>query len=43
MTGAPVNINDSPFLFNWVVSEVGGGYDPHTGVFTAPVSGHYVF
>jgi len=31
------------FVFDIVNLNVGGGYDPHTGVFTAPISGYYKF
>ena len=34
---------DSPIKFDAVVSNIGGGYNPATGVFAAPVSGLYVF
>ena len=30
-------------VFNIVNLNVGGGYNPHTGVFTAPISGYYKF
>jgi hypothetical protein len=30
-------------VFPRVVYNIGGGYDPNTGVFTAPVDGHFVF
>ena len=30
-------------IFNQVISNVGNGYDPKTGVFTAPRAGTYIF
>ena len=33
---------DSPLKFDAVISNIGGAYNPATGVFTAPASGLYV-
>ena len=35
--------NSGTLVFNQVISNVGNGYDPKTGVFTAPKAGTYVF
>ncbi|XP_056014490.1 uncharacterized protein LOC130046569 [Ostrea edulis] len=35
--------NSGTLVFPRVVYNIGGGYDPNTGVFTAPVDGHFVF
>jgi len=34
---------NQPVVFDRVVTNVGNAYNPHVGVFTAPVSGIYVF
>lgn len=41
----PVNVgsSNSPFKFQTIVPNVGNAYNSQTGVFTAPVSGNYVF
>ena len=31
------------FLFDTIVTNIGGGYNAHTGLFTAPVTGVYIF
>ena len=35
--------NSGTLVFPLVIHNVGGGYNRHTGVFTAPTDGHYVF
>ena len=40
--GVPLG-QHSMLVFDKVVLNVGDGYDPHTGIFTAPVSGVYSF
>lgn len=36
-------VDDSTIKFDQVVTNVGNGYNPKTGVFTCPISGTYVF
>ncbi|XP_061193476.1 uncharacterized protein LOC133201702 [Saccostrea echinata] len=43
VSSASSSWNSGTLVFDRVVYSVGGGYDSRTGVFTAPVSGHYVF
>ncbi|XP_078317585.1 complement C1q-like protein 3 [Crassostrea virginica] len=35
--------NSGTLIFNQVISNVGDGYNPKTGIFTAPMDGMYVF
>jgi len=35
--------NGAEFVFNTVVTNVGGGYNSSTGRFTAPINGYYMF
>ncbi|XP_062595695.1 uncharacterized protein LOC134257062 [Saccostrea cucullata] len=35
--------NSGTLVFDRIVYNIGGGYDSSTGVFTAPVDGHFVF
>ena len=44
MSPGPVNIGgNSPFVFDIIVTNIGGGYNSHTGIFIAPFDGVYVF
>ncbi|XP_061176744.1 caprin-2-like [Saccostrea echinata] len=42
-TGAGGIGSGSTLVFPVVINNVGGGYDPGTGIFTAPMAGQYVF
>ena len=35
--------NSGALIFNRVISNIGNGYNFHTGVFTVPIAGTYVF
>ncbi|XP_062603373.1 uncharacterized protein LOC134265142 [Saccostrea cucullata] len=42
-TTSSASWNSGTLVFDKVINNVGGGYNRHTGIFTAPVEGHYVF
>ncbi|XP_062615412.1 complement C1q tumor necrosis factor-related protein 6-like [Saccostrea cucullata] len=42
-TGAGGIGSESTLVFPVVINNAGGGYDPGTGIFTAPTAGQYVF
>jgi hypothetical protein len=43
MSSASSSWNSGTLVFPAVVYNIGRGYDPNTGIFTAPVDGHFVF
>jgi hypothetical protein len=42
-TANPIATDDTPFVFNTALHNVGAGYDVSTGEFTAPTTGVYYF
>ncbi|XP_062598300.1 multimerin-2-like [Saccostrea cucullata] len=43
VTSSSTSWNSGTLVFNKVINNVGGGYNPNTGIFTAPLNGDYVF
>lgn len=43
VTSTSTTWNSGTLVFDAIISNVGNGYNPRTGVFTAPMNGAYVF
>ncbi|XP_061195822.1 complement C1q tumor necrosis factor-related protein 3-like isoform X2 [Saccostrea echinata] len=43
VTSSSSSWNSGTLVFDRIVYNIGGGYDSSTGIFTAPVNGHFVF
>ncbi|XP_056013616.1 uncharacterized protein LOC125674919 isoform X1 [Ostrea edulis] len=43
VTSSSTTWNSGTLVFPAVINNIGGGYNPSTGIFTAPTDGHYVF
>ncbi|XP_062598299.1 multimerin-2-like [Saccostrea cucullata] len=43
VTSGSSSWSSGTLVFNKVINNVGGGYNPNTGIFTAPLNGDYVF
>ncbi|XP_061167550.1 multimerin-2-like [Saccostrea echinata] len=43
VTSSSSSWNSGTLVFDKVTNNVGGGYNPNTGIFTAPLNGDYVF
>ncbi|XP_056016362.1 complement C1q-like protein 2 isoform X1 [Ostrea edulis] len=43
VTSSSTTWNRGTLVFPTVINNIGGGYNPNTGVFKAPTEGHYVF
>ncbi|XP_062605616.1 EMILIN-2-like, partial [Saccostrea cucullata] len=43
VTSSSTSWNSGTLVYNKVINNVGGGYNPNNGIFTAPVERNYVF
>lgn len=43
MSSSSSTWNSGTLVFDMVITNVGNGFNPSTGVFTAPIAGEYVF
>lgn len=43
VSSSSCSLNSGTLVFDVVIQNIGNGYNPRTGVYTAPTAGEYVF